>query len=240
MFKKRLLITIFTALMVLAASYVNAAAPRYVVAYTDATTLEQTEADFARQYASHRKYAGKSLNDMIVIYVREIVNGYSSWRWNNEQITAAELGMTRDQYMAYHKARADELIQLQLVNGEWVFKDPPGENEWLYIVAAFKQQLGYQDEIPSMSDETMDNETMDNETGEEIMIPNPQSIEDFIPEQVNEYIEGIRVADDSVKWDKHELLQAAYDEVSGDNKAGLEALKEERKTRKVKIQKKDQ
>ena len=208
------------------------AAPRYVVAATpgcDFDCMAQTESDFTRQYANHSKYAGKFLNDMIVIYVREIVNGYSSWRWDNEQITPAELGLTREQYMAYHQARADQLIQLQLVNGEWIFKNPPTENEWLYIVAAFKQQCNYPEEVPSV-----------NADGEEIMIPNPQPVEDFIPEKVNEYIEGIRIADDSVKWDKHELQQAAYDAVSGDKKAGLEALKEERKTRKVKIQKKDQ
>jgi hypothetical protein len=231
------LVVLFGLLLFMVGVRLAGAAPRYVVAATpgcDFDCMAQTESDFTRQYANHSKYAGKFLNDMIVIHVREIVNGYSSWRWNNEQITAAELGLTREQYMAYHRSRADELIQLQIVNGEWIFKDPPGENEWQYIVAAFKQQLGYQDEIPSMGD----NETGE-ENGGETMIPNPQAIEDFIPEKVNEYIEGIRIADDSVKWDKHELQQAAYDAVSGDKKAGLEALKEERKTRKVKIQKKD-
>jgi hypothetical protein len=230
MSRKRILVALFASLLILSGlPNTDAAPPRYVIAYTDAETLAQTEADFARQFIKHNQLSGKSFNDLLVLRVREIVNGYSSWRWDNEPRTPAELGFTRAEYMAYHKGRADELIQLQSVNGEWIFKNPPTENEWLYIVAAFKQQCNYPEEVASV-----------NEDGEEIMIPNPQPTEDFIPEQVNKYIEDIRIADDSVKWDKKELPQADYDAVSGDKKAGLEALKEERKLKKVKIEKKDQ
>jgi len=157
--------------------------PEYILFTTDDAVLAETDAAF------RHGYKGLGLLEIFELRTKQICLAFSMWRWENATLTETEQPLTMEEFRTYHAGLAEMFVKLREVAGVWQFDKAPSLAEWEFFKAAMAQMQGWQAETPSVDEE-----------GSEVMIPNPETIEEFIAKDFSKFVDDIREQHDKHRW----------------------------------------